>query len=332
MWLLALTPALADYIDAVKTGRLYQLVSEAGFPNTEAVPVFYAGEYPEPLTEAAWMDRLRKEAESRRVEPVNAKVDRVWKAIPGLNGLEVDLEKTVHLARSIGAYDLIPFVYREIPPAIDLDDLGPQPIYKGNPNKPMISIMINVAWGDEYIPGILNTLEEEGVKATFFFDGSWLANHLDLARQIGEKGHELSNHAYSHKNMSRLSRAEMIEEISKTQQLLAEKLGVDNRLFAPPSGDYNEETVRVAHELGLKTILWTFDTIDWKNPEPDVIIRRFAGLVEPGTLVLMHPTEASSKALPEMIRIARQKGLTLGTVSELLSPKRVPELATRINQ
>jgi probable sporulation protein (polysaccharide deacetylase family) len=214
-------------------------------------------------------------------------------------------------------------VYKEVKPKVNLEDLGPYPIYKGNPRKPMVSLMINVAWGNEFIPAMLKVLNKENVHATFFFDGSWLLQHLDMAKLIGEAGHELSNHAYSHKNMSQLSREKATNEIVKTQQLLETKLGVKNTLFAPPSGDFNEETVRIAHELHLNMILWTIDTVDWTKPKPEWIINRVKKNLEPGAMILMHPTKASSLALEAIIQEVKRRGFVLGTVSDLLSTDRV---------
>jgi len=275
------------------------------------------------MVDAELLSRIRQEASNLYIPPIDARADRVWKAIPGYNGLEVDVEKTFEEAKRRGIEAGIPWVFREVPPKVGLDDLGPLPIYKGNPRKPMAALMVNVAWGDEHLPAMLETFRESGVRATFFFDGSWLSRHLETARRIGEDGHELSNHAYSHPNMSRLSRERQREEIVKTQTILKERLGVDNRLFAPPSGDYDDTTVRVAYELGLKTILWTIDTVDWKNPPPDAVVRKVKARLEPGSLILMHPTPASRAALADMIRVVRAEGLALGTVSELISPARI---------
>ncbi|MGO4276111.1 hypothetical protein AB4Z22_40845, partial [Paenibacillus sp. TAF58] len=83
--------------------------------------------------------------------------------------------------------------------------------------------------------------------------------------------------------------------------------------------------VQVASEYNLQTVLWTFDTVDWKNPGPDRILQRLSTSVEPGSLILMHPTTSSKDALSGMIRIIKNKGLIIGTVTELLSSKRVAE-------
>jgi probable sporulation protein (polysaccharide deacetylase family) len=278
--------------------------------------------------DAKLLANIKQEAEKLREEPLNARIDPVWKAIPGYNGIEVNVGKTFQLARLSQDKNNIPFVYDEVEPKVGLSDLEPQPIYKGNPKKPMVSLMINVAWGNEYLPGMLETLNKENVRATFFLDGSWLSKNINMARKILEQGHELSNHAYSHKNMSGLSRQRAIEEILKTERLLREELGVNNRLFAPPSGDYDMETVKIAHELGLQTILWTIDTVDWQKPAPEFIVRKINSRLEPGAMILMHPTASSSRALPAMIREIKGKGLTLGTVSELISSKRVNKVET----
>ncbi|QGQ96278.1 hypothetical protein EHS13_16020 [Paenibacillus psychroresistens] len=312
-WSFARMTGVEDYIKQVKLGtnRAFVFVSD-----TTAAPL-------SSTNDQAWLDKITAEADKKRIPAIDAKVDRVWKAIPGYNGLEVDIQKTFELSKHANLDQPIHFVYKEIKPKIELRDLGANPIYKGNPQKPMISLLINVAWGDEFIPTILQVLNNENVHATFFFDGSWLSKHLDTAALIGKAGHELSNHAYSHKNMSQLSRERATSEIVKTQQLLETNLGIKNTLFAPPSGDFDEETVQIAHQLQLKTILWSIDTLDWTKPSPATVIQRVTKGLEPGSMILMHPTAASSLALEAIIKDAKRKGLVVGTVSELLSSDRV---------
>ncbi|OUM98471.1 MAG: hypothetical protein BAA02_07785 [Paenibacillaceae bacterium ZCTH02-B3] len=302
------------FADAVQA----RTAAPPGAPSGGAVPVFAPSE---DLCEQA-----AREAPEQRVEPVDARIDPVWKAIPGYDGREADVEATCERIRSMGK-DVarkagIPWVYRPVHPAVGLDDLPPAPVYRGNPAKPAAAIMINVAWGDEHLPAMLNTLEEEGVAATFFLDGTWLSKHRDLAAEILARGHELSNHAWSHPMMSRLADSRQREEIVKTENLLKE-LGAGNRWFAPPSGDYDQRTVRIAHSLGLRTVLWTLDTIDWKNPPPDAVVQKVARRAEPGVLILMHPTDSAKRALPGIIRALRGKGLVPGTVSHTLSSERI---------
>ncbi|MFC4775343.1 polysaccharide deacetylase family protein [Paenibacillus sp. GCM10023252] len=273
--------------------------------------------------EAKLREHLTAVANERNIPPVDARVDRVWKAIPGYNGLELDMEKTVQQAAESPSSEPLIYYYKQIPPKIGLDQLGPQPIYRGNENKPMVAIMINVAWGNEYLEAILETLDREKVKSTFFLDGTWLKNNVELAKKIKAQGHELSNHAYSHPNMSQLGRQAAYAQIAKTENLLKEKLEVNNKWFAPPSGDYNLMTVQVASQLGLKTVLWTIDTVDWMKPTPSSIVSKIKAKLEPGALILMHPTASSRDALPGMIAAARSRGYAIDTVTSTLSSDRV---------
>lgn len=279
--------------------------------------------FQEATGEDALLSAIRDKAAETKVAPVDAKVDRVWKAIPGYNGLEIDVEATYRKALGGNLNTKIAYVYRQVEPEIQLKDLGAHPVYRGNPAKPMVSFMINVAWGNEYIIPMLDTLDAEKVKATFFLDGSWLKKNAELAKEIQKRGHELSNHAYSHPNMSRLSAERARLEISKTEDLLKETLGVENRWFAPPSGDFNQKTVDIASSMGLQTVLWTLDTVDWRKPSSASIVNKIGAKVEAGTLILMHPTASSSGALKGMIDSIRAKGLVLGTVSETLSSERI---------
>lgn len=269
------------------------------------------------------VDHVRQLSSEKSKPAVDARIDRVWKAIPGYDGYRLNIQKTVDASRSSWNKDRkVTEVYTPVKPLIQLRDLPAEPIYRGNPQKPMISFMINVAWGNEHLPSILETLRTHRVQATFFLDGSWLAKHETLARQILDEGHELSNHAYSHKNMSQLSTSEATAEIVKTEKLL-KRLGIANQWFAPPSGDFDEETVRIARGLGLFTVLWTIDTVDWRKPPSKQIVEKVDRLLEPGALILMHPTKSSSEALPAMIASARKKKLRIGSVRDLISSERL---------
>lgn len=268
------------------------------------------------------MEQIKAEAEKLKIAPINASIDRVYKAIPGYNGLEVDFEATYELNVKAVRGAKLRFVYREVEPAVQLEDLGSQPIYKGNSAKKAVGLMINVAWGNEYLDSILNTLRNEDVKATFFLDGSWLKKNKELALRIQEEGHELSNHAYSHPDMAQLSRHQQLEQITKTETLLKE-IGVHNKWFAPPSGSFNASTVQVARDQGLLTVLWTIDTIDWRNPSAQQVMERIKAKLEPGALILMHPTTATEKTLPQMIQYFKQQGYMPGTVSHTLSSERL---------
>lgn len=254
-------------------------------------------------------------------KPENARIDAVWKAIPGYNGLEVDLVKSYRIAQQIGRVDLRQLVIDEVEPHITLDDLPPAAIYRGHPKKPALAFMVNVAWGTEYIEPILDILDRYQIKATFFLDGKWLERNKTTAEMMVKRGHELGNHAYSHPDMRKLSIEQIYEEMTKTEELI-KQLGVHSHYFAPPAGAYDERVVQVARQLQMHTVMWTLDTLDWKKPTPQEIIVRIVPRLENGVLILMHPTESTVVALPELIEGALKKGIEPATVSEVLSSNR----------
>jgi probable sporulation protein (polysaccharide deacetylase family) len=270
-------------------------------------------------------DPLAKEikqlAEQVEQPPVDAKIDRVWKAIPGYNGLKVDVQKSYQLSQKMGRVNLDTLVIDEIEPDVRLTDLPPSPIYRGNSKKPMVSFMVNVAWGTEYVKEMLDIFEQQGVKVTFFLDGKWLKKNPSIAKKMLSQGHEIGNHAYSHPDLRKMSEDRIRQEMTMTNELI-EQLGVKCKLFAPPSGAFDNRVVIIAHQLKMKTVLWTLDTVDWKNPPAGAIVDRVVPKLENGVLILMHPTPSTVEALPSLIDGVHQKKLMLGTVSQLISPQR----------
>lgn len=257
--------------------------------------------------------------------PIDAIYDKSWKsAIPGYNGRIVDVEASIHKMTATGIVSPDSLVYKEVPPAVSLEQVGVLPIYRGNPNKPAISFMINVAWGNEYLDSMLNTLDKHGVKTTFFLDGSWVKRYPEEAKKIAARGHEIGNHAYSHPDMKTLGTQRIQQEIGKTQEVIQKTIGVKPTLFAPPSGSFDQRVVQIAQSsFQMKTILWTADTVDWQKPSPSWVVRKISRLMGNGVLVLMHPTAASEASLDQLLTIAKQKGMVPTTVSEVISANRL---------
>lgn len=273
-------------------------------------------------------DSLRKKIENwkktKDEPPIDAYVDRIWKAIPGYNGREVDVEASLEHMTKHNLDTDEGLIYREIPPKVSLAQLGAYPIYRGNPNKSAVSFMINVAWGNEYLDKMLDTLDQYHVKTTFFLDGSWVKRYPDLALKIKERGHEIGNHAYSHPDMAKLGAERIRQEIGRTQDIIEKTTGVKPDLFAPPSGSFTNQVVQIAHnDFKMKTILWTADTVDWRKPSVETVIQRIEPKLDKGVLVLMHPTAASSGALEMLIKLANKRGLRVTTVSEVIASDRV---------
>lgn len=193
-----------------------------------------------------------------------------------------------------------------------------QPVYQGDSRYNEVALTFNVFWGEEYIPGILEILREKNVKATFFMGGTWVKKFPDLTRKISEEGHELGSHGYSHPHPDRLSKSANLKEMQKAEELIYQVTGQRPKLFAPPYGERGPAVLQAAGEAGYTTILWSVDTIDWERPSPGVILQRVLSKVENGSIILMHPTEPTLQALPEMLEGLKERGYSPVTVSRVL--------------
>ena len=191
--------------------------------------------------------------------------------------------------------------------------------YSGNTESNKISLMINVYWGTEYLDDMLEILDRYEVKTTFFVGGTWAVKESDMLKKIYDAGHEIGNHGYSHKDQDKLNREQNKNEILTTHTLVNDLIGVNMDLFAPPSGAYNKTTVEVATELGYKMIMWTRDTVDWRDKDEEVIYKRAIKDAKGGDLILMHPTACTLLALERIIVSLQEQGFVLTTVSENLA-------------
>jgi len=189
-------------------------------------------------------------------------------------------------------------------------------IYSGNENSNNVSLIINVYWGEEYLDDMLDILKEKKAKATFFVGGTWAVKNEDLLKRMKEDGHELGNHGYSHKDCDKLSKQQLEDEISKTHAIVKCFTGDEMKLFMPPSGAYDSLTVEVADDLGYKTIMWSRDTIDWRDQNKNLILSRATQDGKGGDLILMHPTLETKNALGEIIDYYISNGYNLVTVSK----------------
>lgn len=281
----------------------------------------------ESITVSSKEDPLYREivekAEKYEKAPSDAKIDPVWKAIPGYNGIKVNIEKSYQKMKKDGKFSEKLLVYDEVYPKVHLSELPPAAIYKGNPEKPMVAFVINVAWGNEYLSDMLATLKKHHVTASFFLEGRWVKNYPELAKMIVDAGHEVGNHSFTHPDMKSLSTSRIHDEIKRTNEVIEATTGEKPRWFAPPSGSYKEEVAQVASVYGLGTVMWSLDTIDWQKPSPDVLIQRVTGKLHNGALILMHPTDSTAKSLDQLITQIKAQDYEIGTVSKLLSEDRI---------
>jgi len=273
--------------------------------------------------QAPLYEEIEQKAKEYSIPAADAKIDKIWKAMPGYNGRIVDVQASYKNMEKQGVFDKNKLVFKEVPPKVHLQDLSPAPIYRGHPEKKMVALTINVAWGNEYLPNMLEILKKHNVKATFFLEGRWVKENPSLAKMIAEADQEVGNHSYTHPDMKTLSAGRIEEQLTKTNDMIEATTNQQVRWFAPPSGSFRDEVVKLAAKQGMGTIMWTVDTIDWQRPEPSVLLNRVLTKVHPGAIILMHPTSSTARSLDTMIIQLKKKGYKIGSISMLLDEKRI---------
>lgn len=193
--------------------------------------------------------------------------------------------------------------------------------YGGDENGNSVSLTFNVYEGTAIVRQILDILDEHGAKATFFIGGSWADDNIDCVREIYRRGHELGSHGYFHKDHSKMTLEDNLEEIRPSVKLLEMICGQRITLFAPPSGAFAENTLNACKQLDLKVIMWSRDTIDWRDNDVSLIVNRAINNLKAGEIILMHPKEQTVKALPTILNYIREQGLNTATVSQNLGEK-----------
>ncbi len=194
-----------------------------------------------------------------------------------------------------------------------------RPYYKGNTTRGEVALMINVYWGTEYLDGMLKTLENHNAKATFFVGGSWAAKNKEYLDKMIAAGHEIGNHGYFHKDHSKLDAKQNEAEITSTNTLVKGLTGYGMTLFAPPSGSFSDVTLKVAHSAGMSVIMWSRDTIDWRDKDSSLVYSRATNKIGAGDMILMHPTAHTLAALGDILKYYEQNDLTPVTVSQIIS-------------
>jgi peptidoglycan/xylan/chitin deacetylase (PgdA/CDA1 family) len=160
---------------------------------------------------------------------------------------------------------------------------------------------------------VLDVLADHNVSAVFYVVGDQIEAHADEVARIVADGHEIANHSWSHPNLTTLTRAEILEELSTTSVAIERATGVLVTRFRPPFGMYDDVVRSVAADLGLSVDLWDINTHDWNElTTADQIVEDTMAQVFDGAVVLFHVNHpATVEALPRLIAALREAGFTV---------------------
>lgn len=194
------------------------------------------------------------------------------------------------------------------------------PIYCVETDKKQIAISFDAAWGNDDTELLIDILEEYDVPATFFVVGAWVDKYPESVKALSDAGHQIQNHSNSHPYMSKLSKEQIINEIESCNQKIKSVTGVCPTLLRPPYGDYNNLLVDTISELGMYTIQWSVDSLDWKDTATaDSICDRVISKVENGSIVLFHnDADNTPAALPKILECLLAEGYEFVFISDLI--------------
>jgi peptidoglycan/xylan/chitin deacetylase (PgdA/CDA1 family) len=189
-----------------------------------------------------------------------------------------------------------------------------------------IAITIDDGPDPEVTPQVLDMLDAQGQRATFFCIAERVLEHPALAREIVARGHSIQNHTARHRhNFSFLGPRGFANEISQAQQVLQDVTGQRATCFRAPAGLRNPFLGPVLHRLGLSLVSWTRRGFDTREANADTVLARLTHELQAGDILLLHDGHAARTnagravvldVLPRLLARIRADGLRAVTLPE----------------
>ena len=208
--------------------------------------------------------------------------------------------------------------------AVTAKDAGmpPEPEPEGrviDPSKPMVALTFDDG-PSKYTAGILDVLEANDARATFFMVGNRMGSYPATVKRMVDLGCEPASHTWDHTYITSLSGAALQANLDRVDQTLASIAGVQTVIMRPPGGFINDASKAALAQKGVPAVFWSIDTLDWKTRNAGQTVNTVLGNVRDGDIILMHDlysasAEAAAVLIPELIN----RGYQLVTVSELAS-------------
>ncbi len=193
------------------------------------------------------------------------------------------------------------------------------PIYNVKTEEKKVAFTMNCAWNADDIDNILETLENENVKITFFMVGEWIDKYPEAVEKIYKAGHEIANHSDTHKHVNNLSYNDNVKEIVSANEKIKKITGVENKLYRAPYGEYNNTVIKAAKENGYIPIQWNLDTLDYTGITGEEMWNRIEGKLKEGDIILSHNgTKHTADSLEMLIKNIKEKGFEIVKVSDLI--------------
>ena len=200
------------------------------------------------------------------------------------------------------------------------DNLRKIPIYNVDTTEKQVAISFDAAWGADKTEGIMELLDEYDVNATFFLVGFWAEKYPDIVKKIHENGYEIGTHSNTHPDLTKLNRDQINLELTNSVSAIKSACPeVEVELFRAPYGAYNNAVIESAEALGLTTIQWDVDSLDWKGLSGAEIATRIMDRVKPGSIILCHNnSDHILDALPIVLDRLKKQGYEIKCIGDLI--------------
>ncbi len=193
------------------------------------------------------------------------------------------------------------------------------PIYSVETEEKKVAISFDCAWGVEHTDALLDVMAKNGVRCTFFAVQFWVEKYPEYVEKIVSAGHEIGTHSRTHPYMSKLSKAQIEEELTSSAQAIERLTGKKVTLFRPPYGDYDNLLISTCQELNLYPIQWDVDSLDWKNLSATEIAMRIVNGTKNGSIILCHNNGLhTAESLPLVFSTLKNRGYEFVPISELI--------------
>jgi len=195
--------------------------------------------------------------------------------------------------------------------------------YIGNTSQKKLYLTFDAGYENGCTAKILDVLKNQEVPAAFFLVGNYIEKNADLVRRMVDEGHTVANHTMHHYDMSKLKTKDAFaKELQDLEALFKETTGQEMaKFYRPPQGIYSEENLKMAQELGYKTVFWSLAYVDWNNdaqPKPEEAYAKLLPRTHDGAVVLLHSTsQTNADILEELIGKWKDMGYSFGTLEEL---------------
>ena len=196
-------------------------------------------------------------------------------------------------------------------------------VYLGDTAEKVIYLTFDAGYENGCTAKILDTLQKHEVSAAFFLVGNYMEKNADLVRRMVSDGHIVGNHTMHHPDMSEISdKAAFSKELTDLEDTFRQVTGKElPKYYRPPRGTYSEENLKMAQELGYRTVFWSLAYVDWQNDKQPTAEYAFSKLLprtHNGAVVLLHSTSATNaEILDELLQKWKDAGYRFATLEEL---------------